>query len=40
MKAVKVGQARTVMNPAPTERQGQFLAYIHQYSIVNACAPA
>ena len=28
------------MNPAPTERQGQFLAYIYQYSIVNACAPA
>ena len=28
------------MNPAPTERQGQFLAYIHQYSIVNAYAPA
>ncbi|HEY5778904.1 MAG TPA: hypothetical protein VIT00_09210 [Terrimicrobiaceae bacterium] len=28
------------MNPAYTERQGQFLAYIHQYSIVNGCAPA
>ncbi len=25
-------------NPAPTERQGQFLAYLHQYSIVNGCA--
>ena len=24
----------------PTERQGQFLAYIHQYSLVNGCAPA
>lgn len=23
-----------------TERQGQFLAYIHQYSLVNGCAPA
>ena len=23
-----------------TERQGQFLAYIHQYSILNGCAPA
>ena len=23
-----------------TERQGQFLAYIHQYSMVNGCAPA
>jgi hypothetical protein len=21
----------------PTERQGQFLAYIHQYSLVNGC---
>lgn len=28
------------MKPAPTERQGQFLAYIHQYSLVNGCAPA
>ncbi|MBI4622913.1 MAG: SOS response transcriptional repressor [Verrucomicrobia bacterium] len=28
------------MNPAPTERQGQFLAYIHHYSIVNGRAPA
>lgn len=26
--------------PEPTERQGQFLAYIHQYSLVNGCAPA
>ena len=24
----------------PTARQGQFLAYIHQYSLVNGCAPA
>jgi len=28
------------MNPTYTERQSQFLAYIHQYSIVNGCAPA
>ena len=28
------------MKPAPTERQGQFLAYIHQYSLLNGCAPA
>ncbi len=28
------------MNPVFTERQGQFLAYIHQYSLVNGCAPA
>jgi len=27
------------MNPTYTERQGQFLAYIHQYSILNGCAP-
>lgn len=25
---------------APTARQGQFLAYIHQYTLVNSCAPA
>jgi repressor LexA len=24
----------------PTERQGQFLAYIFQYSLLNGCAPA
>ena len=28
------------MNPAPTARQGQFLAYIHQYGTINGCAPA
>jgi len=28
------------MKPTYTARQGQFLAYIHQYSIVNGCAPA
>jgi hypothetical protein len=28
------------MNPTHTERQGQFLAYIHHYSILNGCAPA
>ena len=28
------------MNTAPTARQGQFLAYIHQYVIINGCAPA
>jgi repressor LexA len=27
-------------NRAPTERQGQFLAYIYQYSIVNGCTPS
>ena len=24
----------------PTERQGQFLAYIFQYDLVNGCSPA
>jgi len=28
------------MKPTYTERQGQFLAYIHQYSLVNGRAPA
>jgi repressor LexA len=28
------------MKPTYTERQGQFLAYIHQYRLVNGCAPA
>lgn len=27
-------------NPVFTERQGQFLAYIHAYSVLNGCAPA
>lgn len=30
---------KTFMNPTYTERQGQFLAYIHQYSVLNGCAP-
>jgi DNA-binding MarR family transcriptional regulator len=25
---------------SPTERQGQYLAYIHQHGLVNGCAPA
>lgn len=28
------------MNSAPTERQGQFIAYIHRYALINGCAPA
>jgi DNA-binding MarR family transcriptional regulator len=28
------------MKTAYTTRQGQFLAYIHQYSVLNGCAPA
>lgn len=30
----------TLTRPAPTARQAQFLAYIHQYTLVNGCAPA
>lgn len=26
--------------PVPTVRQGQFLAYIHHYGLVNGCSPA
>lgn len=28
------------MKPTPTKRQGQFLAYIHQYGLIHGCAPA
>jgi DNA-binding MarR family transcriptional regulator len=28
------------MKPVYTTRQGQFLAYINQYSILNGCAPS
>ena len=40
MNGVNVDQQQNFMNPTYTERQGQFLTYIHQYSIVNGCAPA
>jgi len=40
MNSVNVDEPQNFMNPTYTERQGQFLAYIHQYSIVNGCAPA
>ena len=40
MNAFHVDQRQTFMTPTYTERQGQFLAYIHQYSILNGCAPA
>jgi SOS-response transcriptional repressor LexA len=40
MNGVSIDQQQTFMNPTYTERQGQFLAYIHQYSIVNGRAPA
>ena len=28
------------MTAAYTERQGQYLAYLHHYSILNGCAPS
>jgi SOS-response transcriptional repressor LexA len=40
MKRVHVNQPSRSMNSAPTTRQAQFLAYIHQYTVVNGCAPA
>jgi len=40
MNGVNIDQKQNFRNPTHTERQGQFLAYIHQYSIVNGCAPA
>jgi SOS-response transcriptional repressor LexA len=40
MNGVNVDQQQNFMKPTYTERQGQFLAYIHQYTIVNGCAPA
>jgi len=40
MNGVNIDHQQTFMNPTYTERQGQFLAYIHQYSILNGCAPA
>lgn len=40
MNGDNVDQQQNFMKPTHTERQGQFLSYIHQYSIVNGCAPA
>jgi DNA-binding MarR family transcriptional regulator len=40
MKRVHVNQPTPLKNLAPTAQQGQFLAYIHQYTVVNGCAPA
>jgi DNA-binding MarR family transcriptional regulator len=28
------------MKPLYTERQGQFLAYLYQYNLLNGCAPS
>jgi Mn-dependent DtxR family transcriptional regulator len=30
----------TLKSTTPTERQGQFLAYIFQYGLLNGCSPA
>ena len=40
MNGVTVDQQQDCIKLAYTERQGQFLAYIHQYGIVNGRAPA
>ncbi len=40
MSRVKAEPLHLPINPAYTERQGQFLAYIHTYSLLNDCAPA
>ena len=40
MNDANVDRQQKLMNPTYTERQGRFLAYIHQYSIVNGRAPA
>ena len=40
MNGVTVDPQQNCIKLTYTERQGQFLAYIHQYSIVNGLAPA
>ena len=40
MNGVNTDRQQNLVNPSYTERQGQFLAYINQYSILNGCAPA
>ncbi len=40
MKSGQGDKPHTLLNRAPTARQCQFLAYIHQYSLVHGCAPA
>jgi len=40
MNGVNVDQQQTFMNPIYTDQQGQFLAYIYQYSILNGRPPA
>ena len=40
MKKGKLEPPSILRHSAPTARQGQFPAYIHQYILVNGCAPA
>lgn len=40
MSRAKAEPLHPPVNPAWTGRQGQFLAYIHAYSVLNGCAPA
>lgn len=40
MNGVQGNKPHILMSPVPAARQGQFLAYIHQYSLVNGRAPA
>lgn len=40
MKHANDNERSSLKNSAPTARQGQFLAYIHQSTVVNGCAPA
>ena len=40
MRGGEGNKPHTLLNPAPTARQCQFLAYILQYSLVNDWAPA
>jgi repressor LexA len=40
MNSAQGNKPHTLKDPAPTARQGQFLAYMYQYSLLNGCAPA
>lgn len=40
MQEVPGNTSHTSGSPVPTARQGQFLAYIHHYRLLNGCAPA
>lgn len=40
MQDVTGNTPHSSMSPVPTARQGQFLAYIHHYRLVNGCSPA